>query len=194
MVFCLGCLAVPALGSLVLPTAAATGVGASAAYYIKSKKNKNKNKKKKEKTKKNKKDKKKKKTLMKGGSGNLKKEEKSLKKEYSKCHSKSYKNMKFKKRRGVPLNEWYQKMTPLEKKQYNKEKVNTSKCYKKCSRVEKEKLKTHTKKFSKDYRILNKENQKNCCRCKYIQKNGKYFTVKGPYSHCSYDMTNCCER
>ena len=42
MVFCLGCLAVPALGSLVLPTAAVTGVG---AYYIKSKKNRKKNKK-----------------------------------------------------------------------------------------------------------------------------------------------------
>ena len=190
MVFCLGCLAVPALGSLLLPTAAATGAGASAAYYIKSEKNKNK--KKKDKKKKDKK-KKKKKTLMKGGGDNLKKDIKSLKKENRNCHSKCYKNMKFKKRRGVPLNEWYQKMTPLEKKQYNKEKVKTPKCYKKCYRVEKEKLKTHKKKFSKEYRILNKENQKNCCRCKYTKKKGKYFIVKGPYSHCSYDMTNCCK-
>jgi len=85
---CLPCLAVaPALGSLVLPTAAASGVGA--AFYIrKSKKNiktkkKKKDKKKKEKKKKEKKKKekkkkdknkkekkrkkKKKKTLMKGG-------------------------------------------------------------------------------------------------------------------------------
>ena len=43
-------------------------------------------------------------------------------------------------------------------------------------------------------RILNKENQKNCCRCKYIKKKGKYFKVKGPYGHCSYDRTNCCKR
>ena len=179
---CLPCLAIPALGPMV-PTAAA-GIGA--AYYIKSKKKKKKTTKKK--------DKKKKKTLMKGGSGNFKKEEKSIKNEHWDCGRTCSKNMKFKKRRGVPLNEWYKKMTPLEKKQYNKEKVKISKCYKKCSRVEKEKLKTHKKKFSKEYRILNKENQKNCCRCKYIKKKGKYFKVKGPYGHCSYDRTNCCKR
>ena len=184
---CLPCIAAaPALGSLVLPTAA----GVSAAYYIKKSRKKKKTK---EKDKK-KKDKKKKKTLMKGGGDNFKKDIKSLKKENRNCHSKCYKNMKFKIRSGVTLNEWYKKLSPLEKKQYNKEKVKTPKCYKKCSRVEKEKLKTHKKKFSKEYRILNKENQKNCCRCKYIKKKGKYFIVKGPYSHCSYDMTNCCKR
>jgi len=84
-------------------------------------------------------------------------------------------------------------MNTKEKIIWNKHRVKKNKCRKLCSKSQQKKLKTHKKKFSKEYRVINKENQKNCCRCKYIKQNNKYFKVRGSYGHCAYDMTNCCK-
>ena len=36
-----------------------------------------------------------------------------------------------------------------------------------------------------------------CCKCHYVRtpndKRGKLRKVRGPWSHCSYDMENCCK-
>ena len=84
-------------------------------------------------------------------------------------------------------------MNTKEKIIWNKKWKERTKCRKLCSKSQQKKLKTHKKKFSKEYRVINKENQKNCCRCKYIKQNNKYFKVRGSYGHCAYDMTNCCK-
>jgi len=35
--------------------------------------------------------------------------------------------------------------------------------------------------------------QKKCCKCRYVKVKGKLYKVKGSYSHCSYEMDNCCK-
>ena len=84
-------------------------------------------------------------------------------------------------------------MNTKEKIIWNKHRMKQNKCRKLCRKSQQKKLKTHKKNFSKEYRVINKENQKNCCRCKYIKQNNKYFKVRGSYGHCAYDMTNCCK-
>ena len=84
-------------------------------------------------------------------------------------------------------------MNTKEKIIWNKHRMKQKNCRKVCEKTKVKKLKTHKKNFSKEYRVINKENQKNCCRCKYIKKKGKYFKVRGNYDHCAYDMDNCCK-
>jgi len=154
-----------------------------------------------------KKDKKKtkKKKPIKGGGNSFKKEEKKIFKELHSCNQKCSKTMNTKYKKPLirsfhisnidkelvknPIIE----MNTKEKIIWNKHRVKKNKCRKLCSKSQQKKLKTHKKKFSKEYRVINKENQKNCCRCKYIKQNNKYFKVRGSYGHCAYDMTNCCK-
>ena len=42
----------------------------------------------------------------------------------------------------------------------------------------------------------NKLTKTKCCKCHYVRTNdkrGKLRRVKGPWGHCSYDMSNCCK-
>ena len=35
--------------------------------------------------------------------------------------------------------------------------------------------------------------QKKCCKCRYVKVKEKLYKVRGSYSHCSYEMDNCCK-
>ena len=188
--------------------AAATGVlGVTGVAVAKTFKKGSKKGPKKCKDKKKKSDKKKtkKKKSMNGGGNSLKKEEKKIFKELHSCNQKCSKTMNTKYKKPLirsfhisnidkelvknPIIE----MNTKEKIIWNKHRVKKNRCRKLCSKSQQKKLKTHKKKFSKEYKVINKENQKNCCRCKYIKQNNKYFKVRGSYGHCAYDMTNCCK-
>lgn len=39
----------------------------------------------------------------------------------------------------------------------------------------------------------NKNKSKKCCKCRYIKKGETLRKVRGPWSHCSYDVSNCCK-
>ena len=184
-----------------------TGVAVAKTFKKGSKKGpkKCKDKKKKSDKKKTKKKKTKKKKPINGGGNGLKKEEKKIFKELHSCNQKCSKTMNTKYKKPLirsfhisnidkelvknPIIE----MNTKEKIIWNKHRVKKNRCRKLCSKSQQKKLKTHKKKFSKEYREINKENQKNCCRCKYIKENNKYFKVRGSYGHCAYDMTNCCK-
>ena len=197
--------------------AAATGaLGLTGAAVVKTFKKRSKKclkkckdkKKKKSDNKKDKKKKTKKKKPIKGGGNSLKKEEKKIFKELHLCNQKCSKKMNTDNKK--PRTRTFRFKHP--NKRFNKDwqnpiiEMNTkekiirakkwkerTKCRKLCSKSQQKKLKTHKKKFSKEYRVINKENQKKCCRCKYIKQNNKYFKVRGSYGHCAYDMTNCCK-
>ena len=74
----------------------------------------------------------------------------------------------------------------------SRKKKKRSICLRKCDRRNKTLLKRLKKKQKKEYRKYNKERQKNCCKCRYIKQNGRLYKVRGPWRHCSYDMSNCC--
>lgn len=160
------------------------GVGATAIAFRRSLKTK----KKKKKTKKKKNNK-----SMKGGS--LKKDKRKIHKNHRKCFSQCYKERdnKFKKPFGISHYDWYKSLSSEEKKIHHELHRKGVKCSKNCRKIEKQKLKDHKKKYSKEYREINKENKKNCCRCVYVKKGKSLRRVKGPYSHCSYDSDNCCK-
>ena len=180
-------------GQSLFPIASAAVMGAR--HY--SKKNK-KTKKRKNKTKQRKK-----KSKQRGGSP-LKKDMKKIRNKSGKCRKKCSKDIckiKLKKQRFTrsrSLNkkkfDRFEGLSPQEKKQWNKERVERNRCWSKCDKLEKEEIKIHKKNFSKEYREINKENAKNCCKCKYVKTGKTFRKVRGPWSHCSYDMTNCCKR
>ena len=112
-----------------------------------------------------------------------------------KCFSQCYKERdnKFKKPFGISYNDWYKSLSSEEKNLYHDLHRKGVKCSKNCRKIEKQQLKDHKKKFSKEYREINKENKKNCCRCRYVKSGKTLRRVKGPWPHCSYDSDNCCK-
>lgn len=181
---------IPCAAPIVAPAMATFfGVGATAVAARRTMGKKTKKKKKKTKKKK------KKKTKQRGGGISLKKDKRKIHKNHMKCFSKCYKERdnKFKKPFGISYYDWYKSLSSEEKKIYHELHRKGVKCSKNCRKIEKQQLKDHKKKYSKEYREINKENKKNCCRCVYVKKGKSLRRVKGPYSHCSYDSDNCCK-
>jgi hypothetical protein len=186
----------PCVAPIVAPTMAtffgvgATAVAARRTIDIKTKKKKDK---KEKKGKKDKKDKKKsKRKSMKGGrftkSGKIHKE-------FWNCYTNCYKerDRQFKKPFGISAYEWKKSLSPKEKKKYKDLQRKAKKCSEKCKDIEDRKMKEHKLKYSKEYKVINKALKENCCRCRYVKSGSSLRKVKGPYSHCSYDMENCCK-
>lgn len=174
--------AAPAIGA---PLATLFGVGATAVAtrrILKSKK-----------TIKKKSKKKKPKKSQKGGS--IKKNEKQIHKDFWNCFSDCYKerDIKFKKPYGISSYEWMKTLSPEEKKKYKDLQKKSTKCSRTCKDIEKRQMKKHKLKYSKEYRVINKALKQDCCKCHYVKKGNRLKKVKGPFSHCSYDMTNCCK-
>ena len=160
---------------------------------IKSKESKKKDKKKKKNKDKKGKDKKtSKKKNMKGGrftkSGKIHKE-------FWKCFTDCYKerDTEFKKPFGISAYEWKKSLSPKEKKKYKYLQIKAKKCSENCKDIEDRKMKEHKLKYSKEYKVINKALKQNCCKCHYVKSGKTLRKVKGPYSHCSYDMENCCK-
>ena len=171
--------AVPSVGPYI---ATLFGVGATAIAAKRSLKKKRKKKKTKKK-------------LQKGGSVSLKKDESKIYKNHMKCFSQCYKERdnKFKKPIGISYNDWYKSLSPEEKKIRHDLHRKGVKCSKNCRKTQIQQLKDHKKKYSKEYREINKEKKKKCCKCHYVKAGKTLRRVKGPYSHCSYDSNNCCK-
>ena len=162
----------------------ASAIGAAGYYSLKkSKKKKKSYKKKKKKIKTNKK--KKNKTKQRGAGVSLKKNMKNINNKYSKCRKKcpelttSVNN----------LNE----LSSKEKKEWNKKRVTRNRCWSECEKIKQNDIKLHKKNYSKEYRVINKDNKKNCCRCHYVKSGSSLRKVRGNWGHCSYDMQNCCK-
>ena len=81
----------------------------------------------------------------------------------------------------------------LKKEKYNELQREAKKCSENCKKIEKQKMKEHKLKYSKPYKVINKALKQNCCKCHYVKTEKTLRKVKGPYSHCSYDMENCCK-
>ena len=189
---CIPC-AAAAVPTVSTSLATVFGVGATVVAAKKLLKTKKKKKSKRKYNKKDKKDKKKDKKSMKGGS--LKKDMSKIYKKFRKCNTDCYKerNTEFKKPFGISVYEWEESLSPEEKKKYKTLHRKATKCSRNCRKTEIQHLKEHKKKYSKEYREMNKKNKKNCCKCRYVKSGSSLRKVRGPYSHCSYDMQNCCK-
>ena len=86
-----------------------------------------------------------------------------------------------------------EKISPEEKKKYKELQRKANKCSRTCKDIEKQQMKKHKSKYSKEYRVINKALKENCCKCHYVKSNNSLKIVRGPWSHCSYDMDNCCK-
>jgi hypothetical protein len=53
--------------------------------------------------------------------------------------------------------------------------------------------KTKRKRKIYKYNVFKKDIDTKCCRCHYVKSGKNLRKVRGPYSHCSYDMNNCCK-
>ncbi len=180
MVACIPCaIAAPSIGTSI---ATFFGIGATAvaAKRVINKKEK--------KTKK-----KRKKKSQKGGT--IKKDERKIHNDNRKCQSKCYKerSTKFKIPFGTSYNDWFKTLSSEEKKKYKELQRKSNKCSKTCKDTEKRKMRKHKLKYSKEYKVINKALKENCCKCHYVKTGKTLRRVKGPYSHCSYDMDNCCK-
>ena len=71
---------------------------------------------------------------------------------------------------------------------YNKKSKKNDKMCKKQYTKQKQELK---KKFKKE--IIKRNNSKKCCKCRYVKTNKTLRKVRGPWPHCSYDMSDCCK-
>ena len=180
MVACIPCaIAAPSIGTSI---ATFFGIGATAvaAKRVINKKEK--------KTKK-----KRKKKSQKGGSIN--KDERKIHKDFWDCFSDCYKerDTEFKRPFGISAYEWKKSLSPEEKKKYKELQRKANKCSKTCKDTEKRKMRKHKLKYSKEYKVINKALKENCCKCHYVKKGNSLKKVRGSYSHCSYDMDNCCK-
>ena len=190
---CIPCMAAATTAGPAAPLViGVSSLGAAGYYSLKKSK-------KKKKRKSNKK--KKKKTKQRGGSINLKKDMNKIYNKSGKCRKKCSKDImkiKLKKHRlsRSIINKKFDRfegLSPEEKKQWNKQRVERNKCWSKCYKIEKNDIKLHKKKYSKEYREINKEKKKDCCKCRYVKSGKTLRKVRGPWSHCSYDMENCCK-
>mgnify|MGYP001280225581 CR=1 FL=1 len=156
---------------------------------------------------------KKRRTNLKRG-GNLKSEERRIFKEYMKCRHKiglsvfdkyKFKTISSKKKHFKSISSkkmYFKELRKLNdkkirefKKTHKKEIDNYNKRSKKNAKICK---KQHTKqkgelkkKFKKETKKIN--NSKKCCKCRYVKTNKTLRKVRGPWPHCSYDMSDCCK-
>ena len=180
MVACIPCaIAAPSIGTSIA-TFFGLGATAVAAKRVINKKEK--------KTKK----KKRKKISQKGGSN---KDERKIHTDFWDCFSDCYKerDTEFKKPFGISVYEWEKSLSPEDKKKYKELQRKANKCSKTCKDTEKKQMRKHKLKYSKEYKVINKALKENCCKCHYVKKGNRLKKVRGPYSHCSYDMDNCCK-
>ena len=183
---CIPCMAAATTAGPAAPLVIGVSSLGAAGYYSLKKSKKNK------KRKSNKK--KKKKTKQRGGGISLKKDMSKIINKYNKCSKKCHsKKRNIKKPPGIPLYEWKKTLSPEEKKQWNKERIERNKCWSKCYKIKKNDIRLHKKKYSKEYREINKEKNKDCCKCRYVKSGKSLRRVRGPYPHCSYDSDNCCK-
>ena len=177
---------VPAVGSSVTALLGLGSAGAT-AYAVR----KSLNKKKRNKTKKRKK----KKNNISQKGGTIKKDENKIHKDFWKCFMDCYKerDTTFKKPFGISGNDWKKSLSSLEKKQMKELKRKATKCSRNCKNIEKRQMRKHKLKYSKEYKVINKALKDDCCRCHYVKSGKTLRKVKGPFSHCSYDMDNCCK-
>ena len=174
---CIPCMTAAASAGPAAPLViGVSSLGAAGYYSLKKSK-------KKKKRKSNKK--KKKKTKQRGGGI-------SLKKDMSKIYNKSDKCRKKCPELILSYNQ-LQELSSEEKKQWNKKRVERNRCWSKCGKIKQNDIRLHKKNFSKEYRDMNKEKKKDCCRCHYVKSGKTLRRVKGPYPHCSYDSDNCCK-
>ena len=155
-----------------------SSLGAAGYYSLKKSKKKKKRSNKK-------KDKKKKKTKQRGGTISLNKDFKKIRNKSTKCHKKCPEL--------TLSSSQIHELSSEEKKQWNKKRVERNRCWSKCNKIKQNDIRLHKKKFSKEYRDMNKEKKKDCCKCHYVKSDKTLRRVKGPYSHCSYDSDNCCK-
>ena len=124
------------------------------------------------------------------------KEESKISKEYSECVGKVGKSVwqKYKYTRPPTL-----KNLRVKERWYA---INASrKAFKKTHKKE---MKEYDKRWKKTYKKCNKHRRRlntllkhkpiKCCKCQYIKNNKGLRKVRGPFSHCSYDMQNCCKK
>ena len=176
--------AVPVVSSSVTALLGLGSAGATAYAVRKSLK----------KRKKTKKMKKKKKNISQKG-GTIKKDENKIHKDFWKCFMDCYKERDntFKKPKGLSGNDWEKSLSSIEKKQMKELQRKATKCSRNCKHVEKRQMRKHKLKYSKEYKVINKALKDDCCRCHYVKSGKTLRKVKGPFSHCSYDMDNCCK-
>ena len=187
---CIPCMTAAASAGPGAPVVLGASAIGAAGYYTYRKSKKKHHKKKKKPTKK-----KKKKTKQRGGGISLKKDMKQIHKDHMECFSKCYKvrDNKFKRPFGTSYNDWFKSLSPEEKKIYNALHRKGVECSKSCRKIESQQHKDHKKIYSKEYKELNKQNTKKCCKCHYVKKKKSIRRVKGPWPHCSYDSNNCCK-
>ena len=194
---CIPCMTAAASAGPAAPLLIGVSSLGAAGYYSlkKSKKKKKRSNKKK--------DKKKKKTKQRGGTISLNKDFKKIRNKSTKCRGKcskdickiKLKNQRFTRSRSLNKKKFdiFEGLSPQEKKQWNKERVERNRCWSKCNKIKQNDIRLHKKKYSKEYRISNKEKTKNCCKCRYVKSGKTLRRVRGPYQHCSYDSDNCCK-
>ena len=172
---CIPCMAAATTAGPASPLVIGVSSLGAAGYYSlkKSKKKRKSNKKKKKKTK------------QRGGGI-------SLKKDMNKIYNKSGKCRKKCPELTLSSSQIHE-LSSKQKKQWNKQRVERNRCWSKCDKIKKDDIRLHKKKYSKEYREINKEKKKNCCRCHYVKSGKTLRRVKGPYPHCSYDSDNCCK-
>ena len=79
------------------------------------------------------------------------------------------------------------------KRVINKKEKKTKKKKKSQKGGHKVMKKTKRKRKKYKYNVFKKDIETKCCRCHYVKTGKTLRRVKGPYSHCSYDMDNCCK-
>ena len=93
-------------------------------------------------------------------------------------------------------NYWKQNQVWVRKnrKLVSDDKKQIKQCMKKRKEKHKESVRKVNKKFKAESKKAKAELKKNCCKCHYVRtKKGSLRKVRGPWTHCSYDMANCCK-
>jgi hypothetical protein len=140
-----------------------------------------------------------KKRSQKGGSVSLKKDMSKIYNKSIKCSKKCSKDtMRRRKRKRLSHSikkkfDRLEGLSPKDKKELNKQRVKRNRCWSKCDKIKQNDIRLHKKKYSKEYREINKGKKKNCCKCVYVKSGKNLRKIRGPWGHCSYDMDNCCK-
>jgi len=93
-------------------------------------------------------------------------------------------------------NYWKQNQVWIRKnrKLVSDDKKQIKQCMKKRKEKHKESVRKVNKKFKAESKKAKAELKKDCCKCHYVKsKKGSLRKVRGPWTHCSYDMANCCK-
>lgn len=147
---------------------------------------------------------KKRKTNLKRG-GSLKSEERKLSREYMKCRFKKgppsvFEKYKFKRISSKKIHfkelqklndKKFREFKKTHKKEIDNYNKKSKKNYKMCKKQYTKQKQELKKKFKKE--IIKRNNSKKCCKCRYVKTNKTLRKVRGPWPHCSYDMSDCCK-